>query len=660
MRVTLFVAAALILVPLVTPAGAPTADAVDPVPVSFVADDAAAHHNTSPWVTVPSTVEPGDRLVLFLSLNAADRSVSSPTGPEDWSPHGDRVARTMRTLVWSTVASEGDAGSRVTIPLSSRTKSTVHVEAYRGVETGPLTVASSVHTNTSNMRTTPQAAVPEGAWAVSYWASKSPSTTSWTPPPQVTARSSAVNSGSGRIASLLADSGRAVPAGTYGGLTATSDASSSAATTWTVVLPAAAQGSNQEPQAAFTHSCSGLSCTFDATTSSDAEGPIASYDWDFGDGTGGSGATVQHTYPTAGVRAVTLTVTDAEGATDAVAHSVTTSGPDPGVVTEVPAEVETDPVSATGDAADDPAIWVHPTVPAQSLVIGNDKQGALEVYDLDGTRRQRITNPATSFWGNVDVRQDVTIGARTLDVVVAYNAGLRTFDVDPTSRLLAPVGDGTGAIPTNGGEGLCAYNSAVTDQLHVFVITRPGRVRQYRIHDADGDGLLEGALVREFFVGSESEGCFADDTTGRLYVAEEDVGLWRYGAEPGSGSARTLVDAVAPQGNLAYDVEGVTLVDTGEVSGYLVVSAQNGAQPSRSFFAVYDRQTNAYLWSFRISGSARADGCERTDGIAAHAGNLGPAFPTGVFVCQDNGNTSPAPGNQNFKLTGLDAILPGA
>ena len=36
------------------------------------------------------------------------------------------------------------------------------------------------------------------------------------------------------------------------------------------------------------------------------------------------------------------------------------------------------------DEKDDPAIWVHPTDKSQSLVIGNDKKGSLEVYDLDG------------------------------------------------------------------------------------------------------------------------------------------------------------------------------------------------------------------------------------------------------------------------------------
>ena len=330
----------------------------------------------------------------------------------------------------------------------------------------------------------------------------------------------------------------------------------------------------------------------------------------------------------------------------------------PPSVVSVAADDETTPVPETGDAADDPAIWVDHDDPASSLVIGNDKKGALEVYDLDGTRVQRITT-ATSFWGNVDVRQGATVGNRTLDLVVGYNAGIRSYTVDTATHRLVPVGDGTGTIGTGGGEGLCAYTSAATGQTSVFVITRAGRVRQYRLVDTDNDGLVQGTLVREFQVGSEAEGCVADDETGRLYIGEEKVGLWRYGAEPGDGSSRVLVDSVGAGGHLVYDVEGITLADTGDGTGYVIASAQNGARPKQSYFAVYDRATNDYVKAFRITAGTLADGCQRTDGIAAYAGNLGPAFPSGLFVCQDNSNTTPgSSGAQDFKLTRLDRILP--
>lgn len=55
------------------------------------------------------------------------------------------------------------------------------------------------------------------------------------------------------------------------------------------------------------------SVSFSGTSSSDAEGAIASYSWDFGDGSSATGATPTHAYAQAGRKVVTLTVTDGQG-----------------------------------------------------------------------------------------------------------------------------------------------------------------------------------------------------------------------------------------------------------------------------------------------------------------------------------------------------------
>ena len=70
---------------------------------------------------------------------------------------------------------------------------------------------------------------------------------------------------------------------------------------------------NQAPTARATVTCEQLVCSFDATASSDPEGDIDSYGWEFGDGENGEGATTNHTYAEAGARSVTLTVTDEDG-----------------------------------------------------------------------------------------------------------------------------------------------------------------------------------------------------------------------------------------------------------------------------------------------------------------------------------------------------------
>ncbi|MBN1446922.1 MAG: PKD domain-containing protein, partial [Bacteroidetes bacterium] len=70
-----------------------------------------------------------------------------------------------------------------------------------------------------------------------------------------------------------------------------------------------------------------LTVYFDGSASSDpdAGGGIMSYDWDFGDGNTGSGATISHTYQLAGTYTATLTVTDAAHATDDASTPITVS-----------------------------------------------------------------------------------------------------------------------------------------------------------------------------------------------------------------------------------------------------------------------------------------------------------------------------------------------
>jgi len=82
----------------------------------------------------------------------------------------------------------------------------------------------------------------------------------------------------------------------------------------------------EDPIASFTYFCTGLSCDFDASGSSDPDGgTIVSFDWDFGgDGTG-SGVMPTHGFISAGTYNVMLTVTDDEGATGMTSQSVMVS-----------------------------------------------------------------------------------------------------------------------------------------------------------------------------------------------------------------------------------------------------------------------------------------------------------------------------------------------
>ncbi|MGO1315664.1 MAG: PKD domain-containing protein [Cellulomonadaceae bacterium] len=89
---------------------------------------------------------------------------------------------------------------------------------------------------------------------------------------------------------------------------------------------------NRPPVASFTAQSQGLDVSLDASESSDPDGAIVSYVWDFGDGEGGSGVSSTHAYGQAGTYVVTLTVTDDAGASTATTRSVTATEPPPNQV----------------------------------------------------------------------------------------------------------------------------------------------------------------------------------------------------------------------------------------------------------------------------------------------------------------------------------------
>jgi PKD repeat protein len=214
-----------------------TVDAGDPSSgVTFDGSAVRVSAVSAPIVVVPATAQAGDRLLMLLSVNSTTVTASTPGGVSGWTLVGRQTAGTMATSLWTKVADPGDAGVTVVVPLSANVKSTLTVAAYGGVDSATATRASDTVTHAT--RLTPDAAVTDGAWVVSYWADKSASTTAWTSETSVTTRSAACGTASGRICSLLSDSGP-VLAGTNGHVSATTGTSSAAATTWSVVLTSA-------------------------------------------------------------------------------------------------------------------------------------------------------------------------------------------------------------------------------------------------------------------------------------------------------------------------------------------------------------------------------------------------------------------------------------
>ena len=98
-------------------------------------------------------------------------------------------------------------------------------------------------------------------------------------------------------------------------LTVTDDANSTGTSTTTATIGLGNQPPVADPNGPYSGSV-GVAVAFDGTGSSDLDGTIVSYDWNFGDGSTGTGPTPGHSYATAGLYNVILTVTDDAGATD--------------------------------------------------------------------------------------------------------------------------------------------------------------------------------------------------------------------------------------------------------------------------------------------------------------------------------------------------------
>jgi len=305
------------------------------------------------------------------------------------------------------------------------------------------------------------------------------------------------------------------------------------------------------------------------------------------------------------------------------------------------ATVETDPVPHSGDSADDPAIWIHPTNPSLSTIVGTDKNGGLAVYDLFGQEIQYVPDGKMN---NVDLRYNFPLAGSLVDLVTAGNRSndsLAIYAVNSATGLLQDVADGTLHVGLTV-YGSCMYRSPSSNQYYFFVNSKSGEVEQWHLFD-NGMGLVGASLVREFDVGTQTEGCVADDELGNLYIGEENVGIWKYGAEPQDGSTRTKVDSTGSGGHLSADVEGLTIYHASDGKGYLIASSQGASE-----FVVYEREgNNSYLATFEIVGDGTIDGVSDTDGIDVINVPLGPAFPHGLFVAQDNTNPG---GNQNFKI----------
>lgn len=314
----------------------------------------------------------------------------------------------------------------------------------------------------------------------------------------------------------------------------------------------------------------------------------------------------------------------------------------------VHASIETPPVKSVleEDAADDPAIWIHPTDVSKSLVIGSNKKAGIHLYNLKG---QELGFYPEGLVNNVDVIYNVEIDGKKYDLVGGSNRsfnGVSLLLINQDSLTLKPLLRDSVSSKVEEVYGFCMYTSPVTGKPYLFVNGKNGTIEQFKIKPGQ-DFMVELVHVRDLHVDSQPEGMVADLVKGILYVGEENRGIWKFNAEPGEDTSKTFVKMSGTDNPaIDFDMEGVTIYYAGPENGYLLASSQGN-----NSYAIFERQDdNKYLGSFRISGGT-IDGAEETDGIDVLNLALGDDFPDGVFIAQDGFNYK---GNsleqQNFKL----------
>ncbi len=324
------------------------------------------------------------------------------------------------------------------------------------------------------------------------------------------------------------------------------------------------------------------------------------------------------------------------------------------VIQSLIANLETEPVPRgdTDDAADDPAIWIHPVFPDSSRIVGTDKKGGLAVYNLQG---KELHYYAHGLMNNIDLRYGFQIGNTSCDILASSNRTGNTVDLYHITENGSLEKIYKRQLPTEMSDevyGLCMYKSPVNGKFYVFLNNKLGDIEQWELF-TDGN-LLDGKIVRKLKVATQVEGMVVDDENSALFIGEEDAGIWKFNAEPDDSVEGILISASAEKENcnVKFDIEGLAIYTLPKGKGYLIASSQGN-----NSYALFNRETPyRYLGSFNIV-SGTTDGVQGTDGLDVTSVSLGSKFPFGVLVVQDGSNTDngkAAP--QNFKVVRWDSV----
>ena len=284
---------------------------------------------------------------------------------------------------------------------------------------------------------------------------------------------------------------------------------------------------------------------------------------------------------------------------------------------------------------DDPAIWVNPKNPAESIVFGTDKKtnGAIYAFDLNGKIIQDKTIRDIQRPNNVDIEYGFQLNDSTVTDILVFTERekqqIRMFSVPDMKPL-----DGGGFKVFEDEEleenklpmGVSLYKSSKDATVYAIVGRKTGPADGYLYQYAlNADSLgVSSNYVRKFgkFSGvKEIEAIAVDDENGFVYFSDEGVCIKKYHAEPSMGN-----EEISCFGGEYFDedIEGIAIASYADGHGYLIVSNQQKGE-----FNIFDRETNAYINAVNLS-TTETDGCE------AVTVPLNDTFKNGLFVAMND------------------------
>ncbi len=329
--------------------------------------------------------------------------------------------------------------------------------------------------------------------------------------------------------------------------------------------------------------------------------------------------------------------------------------------------------------------WVHPTNPADSLIMATNGDG-FTIIDLNGEtvfENQPVlmtgnsesisTNRAVGSWfRDLDIIYAFPIASdRLIDMVVLADSNKKALEF----HLINPYAIHRGTIESMTGwsknhtlgsvdaaDFVTAYTSPYTGTYNIFVGDIQGKGIVHLTVFANDMGRVATEFVRRVSLpDGELAAMEIDQITGTLYVAINDPegggGIYKFDAEPNPQNDDGLMPVVISldDSEIISPFTDLAIYYAGDKEGYLMAS-----NPTDASITVFDREgENDYLGSLQL-GMSQMNETISSSGISVLNVNVGPAFSCGMVIVEDtvdeNRADNPLETTTGFRLIKWDEL----